>query len=98
MTASLDTASVPAAPASVAAALWQGAGLPAEALGHLDLTGADPVLPSSFAVGTAAQASLAASALAAAALWQQRTGRWQQVAVDMRHAITEFRSERYLHG
>ncbi|MCP2899133.1 CoA transferase, partial [Salmonella enterica subsp. enterica serovar Typhimurium] len=60
------------------------------------LSGAEPVLPSSFAVGTAAQASVAASALAAAALWQQRTGRWQQVAVDMRHAIAEFRSERYL--
>ncbi|MGN5480664.1 hypothetical protein ACTMU2_39850 [Cupriavidus basilensis] len=27
-------------------------------------------------------------------LWQQRTGRWQHVAVDMRHAIAEFRSER----
>ncbi|WER45068.1 CoA transferase [Cupriavidus sp. WKF15] len=98
MTASLDTASasVPDAPASAVAALWQGAGLPAEALGHLDLSGADPVLPSSFAIGAAAQASLAASALAAAALWQQRTGRWQQVGVGMRHAITEFRSERYL--
>ncbi|MEK7320708.1 MAG: CoA transferase [Pseudomonadota bacterium] len=78
------------------AALWREAGMPPEALGHLTLTGADPVLPSSFAIGTAAQTSLGASALAAAALWAQRTGNWQGVAVDMRHAMAEFRSERYL--
>lgn len=83
-------------PAATLAALWRATGLPEAALAQARLSGAEPVLPSSFAVGTAAQASLAASALAAAALWQQRTGRWQQVAVDMRHAIAEFRSERYL--
>ncbi|MDF3836566.1 CoA transferase [Cupriavidus basilensis] len=83
-------------PDEAVAGLWQAAGLPAAALGRLQLGGADPVLPSSFAVGTAAQASLGAAALAAAALWQQRSGRWQDVAVEMRHALAEFRSERYL--
>ncbi|CAG9178160.1 CoA transferase [Cupriavidus respiraculi] len=83
-------------PADALAELWRGAGMPASALAQLALSGADPILPSSFAVGTAAQASLGASALAAAALWQQRTGRWQRVAVDMRHACAEFRSERHL--
>jgi len=77
-------------------ALWHAAGLPDEALDQLSLVGAEPVLPSSFAVGTAAQASIAASALAAALLWADRTGRQQAVAVDMRHAAVEFRSERYL--
>ncbi len=96
MTAPTATAQVPPMPLDVVGALWRDAGLPAEALAHLRLDGAEPVLPSSFAVGTAAQASLAASALAAAMLWQGRGGRWQQVSVDMRHAITEFRSERYL--
>jgi crotonobetainyl-CoA:carnitine CoA-transferase CaiB-like acyl-CoA transferase len=84
------------APADALAALWHGVGMPPAALSHLALSGADPVLPSSFAVGTAAQASLGASALAAAALWEQRTGRMQHVSVDMRHACAEFRSERYL--
>ncbi|GJG96576.1 CoA transferase [Cupriavidus pauculus] len=84
------------APADVLAALWRDAAMPPEALSRIAMTGADPVLPSSFAVGTAAQASLGASALAAAALWAQRTGRWQTVSVDMRHALAEFRSERYL--
>lgn len=83
-------------PADALGRLWREAAMPPEALAHLALSGEDPVLPSSFAVGTAAQASLGAAALVAAALWAQRTGRWQDVAVDMRHALAEFRSERYL--
>jgi hypothetical protein len=48
------------------AGLWQLARLPQEALHFADLTGADPVLPSSFAVGTAAQSTIAAGAIASA--------------------------------
>jgi crotonobetainyl-CoA:carnitine CoA-transferase CaiB-like acyl-CoA transferase len=81
-------------PMQAVAALWAEAGLPAAALDDLALTGSDPVLPSSFAVGTAAQASIALSALAAAAIWRHRTGRRQGVGIDMRHAAAEFRSER----
>lgn len=76
--------------------LWHLAGGDAAALGCLDLTGAEPALPSSFRVGTAAQAAIAAAGLAAAEIHHQRTGRGQRVAVDMRHAAIEFRSERYL--
>jgi crotonobetainyl-CoA:carnitine CoA-transferase CaiB-like acyl-CoA transferase len=79
-----------------AAELWRLVGLPTEALASLKLTGADPVLPSSFPVGTLGQASIGAAALAAAELWHLRTGRRQGVAVDMRHAGIEVRSERYL--
>ena len=78
------------------AALWRLAGQPDAALETVTLTGAEPVLPSSFAVGTAAQASIAASALAAAELWRLRTGRTQQVSVDMRDAGIEFRSDHYM--
>ena len=66
------------------------------ALGQLRLTGSDPVLPSCFAIGTLAQASIAATGLAATELHRLRTGTAQLVAVDMRHAVAEFRSERYL--
>ncbi|MDR3532956.1 MAG: CoA transferase [Rhodopila sp.] len=75
--------------------LWTDAQLPADALGDAHLTGTDPVLPSSFAVGTAAQVTVAASALAAATLWRQRGGRRQTVSVDMRHAAIEFLSEHF---
>jgi crotonobetainyl-CoA:carnitine CoA-transferase CaiB-like acyl-CoA transferase len=75
--------------------LWLAAGGEPEALANVALTGADPALPSSFRVGTAAQAVIAAAGLAAASIWRQRSGRSQGVAVDMRHAAIEFRSERY---
>ena len=71
------------------AALWAEQGLPAEALGRVELTGAEPVLASSFAVGTAAQVSLAAAALAAAELGRCRNGLVQSVAVDMKDAALE---------
>jgi len=80
----------------VLAALWRAAGQPEAALDAVELAGAEPVLPSSFAVGVAAQTAVAAAALAAAELWRLRTGRRQSVRVDMRDAAVEFRSERYL--
>ena len=70
-------------------ALWADAGLPAEALDFVRLTGADPVLPSSFAVGAAAQSTIAAAALAACELGHLRGAPRQQVAVDMLHAALE---------
>src|SRR5262245_24117409 len=76
--------------------LWREFGHDPAALEAIELTGADPVLPSSFAVGAAAQASIGAAALAAAELSRLRTGKIQRVALDMRHAAIECRSERYL--
>lgn len=70
-------------------AIWRQALLPEDALAFAQLTGADPVLPSSFAVGAAAQATIAAAALAACELGHQRGVPRQQVAVDMAHAALE---------
>src|SRR5436309_3001013 len=39
---------------------------------------------------------IAAAAMAAAQIWKLRSGQSQQIAVDMRHAVIECRSERYL--
>lgn len=69
--------------------LWHEAGLPAAALTRLTLTGTDPVLPSSFAVGRAAQVSFAAAALAATEVGRLRNGLAQQVGLDMRDAALE---------
>lgn len=85
----------PPAPRHVLNELLAGIGLPATLAETVALTGNDPVLPSSFAVGTLAQTTIAAVAAAAADLWILRGGRPQEIAVDMRHAALEFRSERY---
>lgn len=76
--------------------LWTGLGGAADALDAVTLSGAEPALPSSFAVGTAAQVSVAAATLAAREIGRLRGGPAQRVRVDMRHAAIEFRSERYL--
>ena len=69
--------------------IWALGGLPPQALDSVDLSGADPVLPSSFAVGAAAQTSVAAAALAACELGHARGQPRQRVGVDMAHAALE---------
>jgi len=78
------------------ARIWAVAGGDRAALKRVALTGADPLLPTAFKIGTAATVVIAASALAATELWRLETGRGQSVAVDMRAAVAAFRSERYL--
>jgi len=84
-------------PMDALATLWQLAKADPALLKTITLGGADPVLPSSFLIGTAAQASIAVATLAASQLWQLRNNQSQRASVDMRHAAAEFRSERYLH-
>jgi len=83
-------------PREILGDVWTSAGGEASALDAVALTGEEPQLPSSFRVAAAAQTSIAAAGLAAAHIWQLRGGQSQQVAVDMRHAVVECRSERYL--
>lgn len=71
------------------AKIWTLGGLHKEALRYAHLQGNDPVLPSSFAVGTAAQTSIAAAALAACELGHVRGQPRQSVDVDMVHAALE---------
>jgi crotonobetainyl-CoA:carnitine CoA-transferase CaiB-like acyl-CoA transferase len=83
-------------PREILADLWTSAGGDLAALDAVTLTGEEPQLPSSFRIAAAAQASIAAAGLAAAQVWKLRSGQSQNVAVDMRHAVVECRSERYL--
>ncbi|MEA2921159.1 MAG: hypothetical protein QOF07_1122 [Bradyrhizobium sp.] len=83
-------------PREILADLWTSAGGDPAALDTVTLTGDEPQLPSSFRVAAAAQTSIAAAAMAAAQVWKLRSGQSQEVAVDMRHAVVECRSERYL--
>jgi crotonobetainyl-CoA:carnitine CoA-transferase CaiB-like acyl-CoA transferase len=83
-------------PREILSQLWTSAGGDLAALDAVKLTGEEAQLPSSFRVAAAAQASIAATGLAAAQIWKLRSGQSQDVAVDMRHAVVECRSERYL--
>src|SRR6187402_199882 len=83
-------------PREILADIWTSAGGEPSALDGVTLSGEEPQLPSSLRVAAAAQAGIAATALAAAQIWQMRSGQAQGVAVDMRHAVVECRSERYL--
>jgi crotonobetainyl-CoA:carnitine CoA-transferase CaiB-like acyl-CoA transferase len=83
-------------PLEILSDIWTSIDGEACALDALTLTCDEPQLPSSFRVAAAAQVSVAATGLAAAEIWKMRSGEAQEVAVDMRHAVVECRSERYL--
>src|SRR5271169_1625555 len=83
-------------PREILADVWTQAGGDPAAIDTVTLTGNEPQLPSSFRVAAAAQTSIAAAGLAAAHIWKLRSGQSQALAVDMRHAVVECRSERYL--
>jgi crotonobetainyl-CoA:carnitine CoA-transferase CaiB-like acyl-CoA transferase len=73
------------------------AGLAADRAGTVRFTGgSDPVLPTPFRIGIAGAATLAATGLAVSDLWQLRTGRGQDVAVDLRQATASLRSGHYM--
>lgn len=61
--------------------LWSHTGLKTDALAHAHLPEQPSALPTSFHIGTAAQSSIAAAALAAAEFWSLRSGRKQLVTV-----------------
>jgi len=83
-------------PREILSDIWTSTGGDPSTLDAVKLTGDEPQLPSSFRVAAAAQASIAATGLAAAQIWKLRSGQSQDVAVDMCHAVVECRSERYL--
>jgi crotonobetainyl-CoA:carnitine CoA-transferase CaiB-like acyl-CoA transferase len=56
----------------------------------------DPILPTSFRIAETSAAALAAVGLAVSDLWHLRTGRHQDVAVDVRQATASLRSGHYL--
>jgi len=66
--------------------------------GQIDIRGDDPVFPTRFRIGAAGAAAVAASSMAADALWALRgpNRRRQRISVDLRHAAAALRSVRYL--
>ena len=76
--------------------LLQAGGLPESLAGGVSFSGADPVFPTPYRIGTAGAAALAAVGLAVSDLWLLKTKRKQQVAVDVAAAAASLRSARYL--
>ncbi|MCH7714221.1 MAG: CoA transferase [Chloroflexi bacterium] len=73
------------------------AGWPEERAGEVKITGgADPLLPTPFRIGETSSAALAAVGMAVSDLWELRTGRRQEIAVDVRRATASLRSGRYM--
>jgi crotonobetainyl-CoA:carnitine CoA-transferase CaiB-like acyl-CoA transferase len=72
-------------------------GWPAARAASVEITGgADPVLPTPFRIGETSAATLAATGLAVSELWEQRSGRPQAVAIDVRQATASLRSGHYM--
>ncbi len=64
---------------------------------EVEITGdTDPILPTPFRIGETSAAALAAIGLAVSDLWELRTGRRQEVAVDTRQATASLRSGHYM--
>src|SRR6059036_4281492 len=73
------------------------AGWPEERARAVEITrDTDPILPTPFRIGETSAAALAAVGLAVSDLWELRTGRRQEVAVDARQATASLRSGHYL--
>ncbi len=73
----------------VVSTLWAGCAMAPQAVSRLVLTGDEPALPSSFAIGTAAQAAVAAAALAATEIGRHRNALVQGASVHMPAAVAE---------
>lgn len=61
----------------------------------VEVVGSDPVFRTRYRVGETAAAAVSAVGLAAARLWELRTGRRQRVSVDVRAAAASLRCYRY---
>ncbi|HZT86748.1 MAG TPA: CoA transferase [Stellaceae bacterium] len=71
--------------------------LPEERARAVEFTGgSDPILPTPFRISETGAAALAATGLAVSDLWELRTGRRQDVAVNVRQATASLRSGHYM--
>ena len=73
------------------------AGWPKERAREVEISGGiDPILPTPFRIGETSAAALAAVGLAVSDIWEMRTGRRQEIAVDARQATASLRSSHYM--
>ena len=83
-------------PRDALASILTSLDLDGDAAGRVTFTGRDPVLPTNFLLGTAGAAVIGATGLAADAPHHLKTGRHQEIAVDIRAAALAMRSNRHV--
>jgi crotonobetainyl-CoA:carnitine CoA-transferase CaiB-like acyl-CoA transferase len=64
--------------------------------GEVSITGADPVFSTKFRIGETCASVLAGIGVAVSDIWEIRTGRRQNAAIDVRHAAAGLRSTTYM--
>lgn len=72
----------------------RGMGMPEN--GQVDLTGADPVFSTQFKIGEVCASVIAGIGVAVSDIWELKTGRRQNVAIDARRAAAALRSTTYM--
>ncbi len=63
---------------------------------YAEIAGQDPIFPLPWRIGEAGAATIVAGGVAAAKLWQLRTGRMQRIRVEVDAAAAAMRGDRYL--
>jgi hypothetical protein len=71
---------------ALAGVLAEAGFAPGDSGGAITFTGADPIVPSTLRLATAAGIGLVAKSVAVAALWRHRGGPGQDIAMDLRTA------------
>ncbi|NKB59105.1 MAG: CoA transferase [Alphaproteobacteria bacterium] len=72
----------------------RGMGMPAK--GEVALTGADPVFSTKFKIGETCATVVAGIGVAVSDIWELKTGRRQNVGIDVRRAAAALRSTTYM--
>jgi crotonobetainyl-CoA:carnitine CoA-transferase CaiB-like acyl-CoA transferase len=84
-------------PRNALRSILPAAGISADRAALVEFTSeTDPILPTPFRIGVAGAATLGATGIAAADLWEMRSGREQSIAIDVRHATASLRSGHYM--
>jgi len=84
-------------PRNALRSILPAAGISADRAALVEFTSeTDPILPTPFRIGVAGAATLGATGIAAADLWEMRSGRKQSIAIDVRHATASLRSGHYM--
>jgi crotonobetainyl-CoA:carnitine CoA-transferase CaiB-like acyl-CoA transferase len=84
-------------PRNALRSILPAAGISADRAALVEFTSeTDPILPTPFRIGVAGAATLGATGIAAADLWEMRSGRKQSIEIDVRHATASLRSGHYM--